>query len=66
MGAENCYARRLRRNYVLLLSACFNACSGFLTMNTGFQSLHVANGGEDRSFHFMEGSVPIRTSGLVR
>jgi len=30
----------------------------------GFQGLHVANGGEDRSFHLMEGSVPIRTSGL--
>ena len=23
----------------------------------GFQGLHVANGGEDRSFRFMEGSV---------
>jgi len=32
----------------------------------GFQGLHVANGGEDCSFHLMEGSVPIRTSGLVR
>ena len=30
----------------------------------GFQSQHVANAGEDRSSHFMEGSVPIRTSGL--
>ena len=32
----------------------------------GFQGLHVANGGEDCSFHLTEGSVPIRTSGLVR
>jgi len=32
----------------------------------GFQGLHVANGGENRSFHLMEGPVPIRTSGLVR
>ena len=31
-----------------------------------FQGLHVANGGEDRSFRLIEGSVPIRTSGLVR
>jgi len=41
----------------LLPFACFNASSGSLTTNTGFQGLHVANGGEDRSFHFMEGSV---------
>jgi len=26
----------------------------------------VANRGEDRSFHIMEGSVPIWTTGLVR
>jgi len=32
----------------------------------GFQDLIVANRGEDRSFHVMEGSVPIWTSGLVR
>jgi len=32
----------------------------------GFQGLHVANGGEDRSFHLTEGSVPIQTSGLAR
>jgi len=31
-----------------------------------FQGLHVTNGGEDCSFHLMEGSVPVRTSGLVR
>ena len=30
----------------------------------GFQGLYVANGGQDRSFHLVEGSVPIRTSGL--
>jgi len=32
----------------------------------GFQGLHVANGEEDRSFRPMEGSIPIRTAGVVR
>jgi len=32
----------------------------------GFQGLTIANRGEDRSFHIMEGSVPIWTSGLIR
>jgi len=32
----------------------------------GFQGLHVANGGEDRSFHLVKGSATIQTSGLVR
>jgi len=31
----------------------------------GFQDLIVANRGEDCSFHVMEGSVPIWTTGLV-
>jgi len=37
-----------------------------ITYYFGFQGLTVANIGEDRSFHIMEGSVPIWTSGLVR
>ena len=42
-------------------------CLLWLYEHFGFKGLHVDNGGElDRSFHLMEGSVPIRTSGLVR
>jgi len=40
--------------------------SVFEIRNFGFQDLIVANRGEDRSSHVMEGSVPIWTTGLVR
>jgi len=50
----------------LLPFACFSTCSGSVTERFGFQGVRVANGGEDCTFHLMESSVPIRTSGLVR
>ena len=49
--------------------ACFRALLWFPDYkHFGFQGLHVANGGEDRSFHLMEGSgtnPDIRSSPLI-
>ena len=56
-----CYGSRAPTVYVLQHFLWFPDYEHF-----GFQGLRVANGGEDRSFHLTEGSVPIQTSGLAR